>query len=105
MRIVPAATPVASATSLIASFFMWLRQPTAQRRFRIAPYRERREAPEPPRGAADRQRGDRRPRGAHRHGPQRRGALDPGRERRDARGRTARALAAGQPGAARAHLL
>ena len=38
-----------------------------------------REAPQPPARAPDRQRGDRRPRGAHRDGRARRGALDPGR--------------------------
>ena len=66
---------------------------------------QRCEAAQPPGRAPDRQRGDRRPRGAHGDGPRRRGALDPGGERRHARGRAARAVEAGQPRAARAHLL
>ena len=63
------------------------------------------EAAQPPGRAPDRQRGDRRPRGAHGDGRERRGALDPGGQRRHARGRAARAVEAGQPRAARAHLL
>ena len=63
------------------------------------------EAAQPPGRAAHRQRGDRRPRAAHRDGRRRRGPLDPGRERRHARGRAARAVEAGQPRAARPHLL
>ena len=63
------------------------------------------EAAQPPRRAADRQRGDRRSGAAHGDGRGRLGPLDPGRERRHAGRRARGTLEAGQPRAARADLL
>src|SRR3954452_3628797 len=103
MRIVAAASPVCSATSLIASWFT-VDRPYGPARRSYHPARLD-EAAQPRPGAPDRPRGDRGPRAPHGHGPRRRRALDPGGGRGHAARRAAAAVDADAPRAPRAHVL
>src|SRR3954453_13890194 len=105
MRIVAAARPVCSATSLIARFLTSLPNATAPRGVRIAVPTSAGDDEDPPRRDPDRPRDDRRPPAAHGDGPRRRRALRPGGRRRHAGGPARRAVEPDEPRAARAHVL